>query len=393
MTAPRVWLTVRNGWYHACWRDPVETWRDRMQSLRTKDPRKAERERVKLEEQLEAGTLTIEDRVAFAEFTRLYESAYVLARGNEYKVARARSWATEKRALDGFVAYCRKRGITRADKVTLAIGAGFKKHRLAGGVAAATVNHDLRVVKAAFSWAAGEGGLLKAHPLAALSPIETPRKKIVWLRQADAEKVAQLAKKYQAGRAILLYLYLGLRLGEGIHAREVDVDFDANLFRVCDKPGEHFFVKDRQARTIPMAPEIRALLLSWRREDPQAILCPSEEGTHLCENNIRRTCKVIGKKIGAHVSPQILRRTFGSLLRQAGKPLDVISRYLGHSSVTVTEKWYADMDIDGDDAHVSALSFERAAPGTVVEGGKVSERTSDAAEEGIRTDKKKAGGA
>ena len=38
--------------------------------------------------------------------------------------------------------------------------------------------------------------------------------------------------------------------------------------------------------------------------------------------------------------PQILRRSFGSWLVAAGQPLIEVSRMMGHSSVTVTERHY-----------------------------------------------------
>ncbi len=41
-----------------------------------------------------------------------------------------------------------------------------------------------------------------------------------------------------------------------------------------------------------------------------------------------------------------LRRSCGTLLAQHGVPLHVISRILGHSSTTVTEKVYAHLQVE-----------------------------------------------
>lgn len=49
-------------------------------------------------------------------------------------------------------------------------------------------------------------------------------------------------------------------------------------------------------------------------------------------------------RIGALSGPHALRKTFGSWLVQAGEPMTGVSRLLGHSSVVVTERHYAELE-------------------------------------------------
>lgn len=97
--------------------------------------------------------------------------------------------------------------------------------------------------------------------------------------------------------------------------------------------------------------------------------------------NVRKGCAHIGKAVGVTFSPQDLRRTFASLLLESGVPLDTISRYLGHSSVAVTETWYAGLEVDGDDTHVAHLSFGRA-PNEVAAAGEVAAAKSEGGGDG-----------
>ena len=51
-----------------------------------------------------------------------------------------------------------------------------------------------------------------------------------------------------------------------------------------------------------------------------------------------------------------LRSTYGSKLVQNGQPIFVVSKLLGHSSVTVTEKHYAALSDEGKREAVNTLS-------------------------------------
>ena len=44
------------------------------------------------------------------------------------------------------------------------------------------------------------------------------------------------------------------------------------------------------------------------------------------------------------VTPHTLRRTFATSLRREGRPIDVVSKILGHSSTKVTEQFYVELE-------------------------------------------------
>src|SRR5207244_1327181 len=130
-----------------------------------------------------------------------------------------------------------------------------------------------------------------------------------------------------------------------------------------------------------IAAELRTLLLAWKASDeahraaeekrtqdtggtltaedkkPLALrlVAPSTLGTPMDANNLAHRVVALGKRIGVAVSPHTLRRTFATLLWDRRVSIERISVFLGHSSLAVTEKWYADMKVDGDDSDVSRL--------------------------------------
>ncbi len=228
----------------------------------------------------------------------------------------------------------------------------------------ATANHDFRVVKAAFNWAV-RTGRLRASPFAHVRQVKLPAREIHYLREGEASKLVQAVRGRWVERPVMLMLYAGVRLNEALHVRWCDVDFSANVLRIVNH--DDFVTKSRQARSIPIGAELRTLLLAWRA--PEGLVAPSETGTVMDEANLRHRLATIGKRLGLHVSPHVLRRTFASLLWGKGVPIERISVYLGHSSIAVTQRWYASLDVTGDDSDVSLLSFAPKVGFAVVEGG------------------------
>lgn len=395
--------------------------------LETRDPRKAARAALDLSDKFESGVLEREltlERLTWPKFLELYKTAYLAAGGPDRVTSRERSWRGDQFALDHFVRYAESRTppARRIDQVTPAIADGFLDWRVTNGrverrdadgnvvssraIQPSTANHDLRVVKAAFTWATRPRGPLAGmqNPFTGVRQGKTTRRRIYWLRQQQAEQFVASLSTASSGisRAALLMLYAGLRLLEAIYLRWCDVDLDGNVIVIRDHdgrdghPDDGFRVKDRQARAVPIAAELRVRLIAWQRAETSEDLgintelfstakllaeCglakrPRKKPRHpghpdrlLDDANVRARLNAIATKLGFKITPQALRRTFASILRERGVPLEKISTYLGHSSVSVTEAWYAGVETTGDDAHVSKLAFTKPGKGLrVVQG-------------------------
>ena len=165
--------------------------------------------------------------------------------------------------------------------------------------------------------------------------------------------------------AVLLMLECGLRRQEALRLRWSDI-------RPTTQEGEYQLLispnseKTKRGRYIPLLKETLATLLAWQ-EDQQLKGVESEfvfphpvTGKPLSsidtawENLIAEASKRCKSLSGLTVRD--LRSTYGSRLVQNGAPIFTVSKLLGHSSVTVTEKHYAALSDEGKREAVNTLS-------------------------------------
>lgn len=165
--------------------------------------------------------------------------------------------------------------------------------------------------------------------------------------------------------AVLLMLECGLRRQEALRLRWSDI-------RSTTQEGEYQLLisprseKMKRGRYVPLLKETLATLLAWQ-EDQQL------KGV---ENMFVFPHPITGKPLGsidtawdnliAQASKQCkslsgltvkdLRSTYGSRLVQNGAPIFTVSKLLGHSSVTITEKHYAALSDEGKREAVNTLS-------------------------------------
>ena len=165
--------------------------------------------------------------------------------------------------------------------------------------------------------------------------------------------------------AVLLMLDCGLRRQEALRLRWSDI-------RPTTQEGEYQLLvnpsseKMKRGRYVPLLRETLKTLLAWQ-EDQQLKGVSSEflfphpaTGKPLgsvdtaWENLITeasRRCKSL-----QGLTVKNLRSTYGSRLVQNGAPIFTVSKLLGHSSVTVTEKHYAALSDEGKREAVNTLS-------------------------------------
>lgn len=142
-------------------------------------------------------------------------------------------------------------------------------------------------------------------------------------------------------RALLALLYRsGLRIGEALALRTVDVDARAGTVRVLHGKGD-------KARTVGVDPDALAMLDAWleRRKKLDikrtAPLFCTLDGGEIAQPYIRAMLKRIAKKAGIEkrVHAHGFRHTHAAELAQENTPVNVISRQLGHASVATTARY------------------------------------------------------
>ena len=165
--------------------------------------------------------------------------------------------------------------------------------------------------------------------------------------------------------AVLLMLECGLRRQEALRLRWSDI-------RPTTQQGEYQLLispsseKMKRGRYVPLLKETLATLLARQEDqkikgiDSEFVFPHSITGKPLgsidtaWDNLIAQASKRCKSLSGLTVKD--LRSTYGSKLVQNGAPIFTVSKLLGHSSVTVTEKHYAALSDEGKREAVNTLS-------------------------------------
>lgn len=89
--------------------------------------------------------------------------------------------------------------------------------------------------------------------------------------------------------------------------------------------------------------DVRARHLREIGLDPDAVepLFPNENGQHYTANGWRTARWKVFRELGIDGNYRVLRASFGQKLKDAGAPIEAVSKALRHTTVATTEKFYA----------------------------------------------------
>ena len=247
----------------------------------------------------------------------------------------------------------------------------------------ATYRNRVNALRSFYSWLerfdllrAPDGALI-ANPMRWVDAPRVEQRANDWLRPAEDRALLSASIPGHERFVVVLLRWTGLRVSEAISRTVSDVDLTRGY--------ETIFVRSSKMpagrRALPVLPpllsEMRAhvdglgaktatwgdepILMTrngsamkasyvWRvvkrasfRAGVRVVPCTCGTPTTAHAAECRRT------RTGEHlsrVSPHTLRRTFGSHLLNRGVRLEVVSRFLGHASTSVTEKAYAELLYD-----------------------------------------------
>lgn len=165
--------------------------------------------------------------------------------------------------------------------------------------------------------------------------------------------------------AVLLMLECGLRRQEALRLRWSDI-------RPTTQDGEYQLLispnseKTKRGRYIPLLKETLATLLAWQEDQqlkgiesefvfPHPVTGKPLGSVDTAWDNLIADASKRCKSLSGLIAKD-LRSTYGSRLVQNGAPIFTVSKLLGHSSVTVTEKHYAALSDEGKREAVNSLS-------------------------------------
>ena len=235
-------------------------------------------------------------------------------------------------------------GKQRLDQITTRQIDAFKAKQVGKGLKVTTINQHLkllrRVLRFAHSW-----GVLTDVPAVRMFP--TPSADAFdWLRPAEAGRLLDVAEAMNQRwfTVFLLALRTGMRKGEifALHWSAVDFDRRRVTVEFSTWRGQLSTPKTGKTRVIPMSADLVDALRAWRLKSSGELVFPDRDGRSVLRDPMsanRALHRALTRAGLRHVRFHDLRHTFASHLLLRGMSLKIVQVLLGHSSVTMTEKY------------------------------------------------------
>lgn len=198
-------------------------------------------------------------------------------------------------------------------------------------VKAVSLNTELRHLKALFNWAVGQGYLTKS-PMANVKLLKEENRKVRFLSEEEIASLYTAIEERQDQRAwdlVTFYLHTGARATEIL---------EEGGFTWDSVKTEHIEIigKGQKRRQIPLNDTLRSILS--RRSELRA---PFPYSYSAVSQTISR--RLFRRAGFPDANLHTLRKTTGARLIRSGVDIYRVSKYLGHSSVKVTEQYYVDL--------------------------------------------------
>lgn len=243
--------------------------------------------------------------------------------------------------------------ITRADVEDFVVGlrAARKASRRSKDtegkpLAPATINRHIALLRAALNYAL-EHKYIHENPAHRFRLVPENNKRDRICSTEEYERIIEAA--YPPLRlAVVIGYHTGMRLGEiaGLQWDQIDLKDRVIRLRAAD-------TKNRQGRTVPIAPAAWAEIRDWPRQLNGALLCDKASKLSGAFSDLAR--KLCLKDLRFHD----LRHTAATNMRRSGVDIFTIRKITGHKTLAMLERYNT---IDIEDLHAA---MEKTAGGSI----------------------------
>ena len=355
-----------------------ETGKRRETVLATKNKKKAEAARAKLERELLMGAV----KPRSMRLSVFLEDSLVRT-GSQIRESTRLDY---EEAMNNFI---KTIGDIDFRKVEHRHGERFIRECLDNSMAPATVAKKVRSIKRFFQLAV-DRGQMDESPLARIKQPKTPKKKIRIYNDDECRRIIETTPDFSElirwDLLVMLVLTTGMRKSELLNATWNDVDFEEHTIDVQAKGKTkttwEWQIKDSDHRTLPLTEELVSLLVDFQSLQPEGypyILIPPSRYDHIQRlrkngvwtfansrnkiiNNFSRQFECILRKAG------VKKGTFHDLRRTALRNwlCNGVSEYdvmtlAGHSKFETTHKFYLAVsdDLVGRARKASGVSMNK----------------------------------
>lgn len=228
-------------------------------------------------------------------------------------------------------------------------------------VSKTTINNYIRNIKVFFNYMY-DNRYISNNPIRRVKQLKNQRKVVGYIDDTNMNKLLKsfdLSKFHEFRDYTIAQLIFdtGMRIGETLLIKEADIDF---VKRTILLPADN--TKGKKDRYVFFSQEMLKQLKRWlqykdRYKQCEYVFCTTK-GTVLKISNYETNFKKYGERIGQNdIHPHMLRNNFAKRFLLSGGDIYTLSKILGHSSVTVTEEAY--LDLQNEDLRVQ---YQRHSP-------------------------------
>ena len=162
------------------------------------------------------------------------------------------------------------------------------------------------------------------------------------LTRSEQDALLRAIKDHRGEIFISLIYYCGLRPSEASALIWKDIDLEKNILHVnksLKKDGTIGSTKTASGvRDIPIPISLSTLLKKHVRS-PFSLVCEQRNG-HYTKSSIRKLWTSVKKEANIDARLYDIRHTYCTNLEKAGVPINIASRLMGHSDISITSKIY-----------------------------------------------------
>lgn len=169
-------------------------------------------------------------------------------------------------------------------------------------------------------------------------------------------------------RDLWLFIYFcnGINVVDLINLKFSDIQ-NGEISFIREKTKDR--TRDTKRIYAPITPEMQSIIEKWGNNPRKSIYIfpfmkvgddawEHEKKKKNLTKHINDRMKVIGEKLNiGKITTYVARHTYATVLRNEGVPVSIISPMLGHTSITTTEIYLADLESENRARNASLLSF------------------------------------
>lgn len=212
-----------------------------------------------------------------------------------------------------------------------------------------TINNYIRNIKVFYAYLK-EQRMIKSNPMDKIKQFKNSHIPKDFISDNDFTKLLRhidTSKFHEYRDYIIIQLIIdtGMRIGECLAIVTEDIDLEKRCILLLAEN-----TKSQKDRYVFFSPVMQQELRRWLQYKDRYVTSPylfcTKKGTPLSVGNFETNFTNYGRRVGLDVNPHQLRNNFAKRFLMAGGDIYTLSRLLGHSSVTVTEKAYLDLTDD-----------------------------------------------